>query len=389
MRLILPMFALLTLVAAYVGGVSSRGAADKDLSTVTSFKESLAERDVLIRSYGFGGFLPALNPDNLQEVLEILEENRNWLSRSELRNFMLVWTRFDSPGALNWALSHTGRFKDAAAAAAMWAWAFHDPTAAQHALNSLDAVDATSLIREEFVLGWLWGKKPGAAEYIAQQPNGMARGKAMSALTVALMREGPESVIEWVDAIPEEVAGNYKSDAFQKAGIILAYVDPILASRWIEGHLDRSYSARTLSRIGSQWVEQDSPAALSWLTGLPPTEAVENAVISAFAVWLKRDLEAARGWLLSAAPAAGVDPAIQTLVRRDSRTEPGAALEWAQRIHDPTLRQQVLTRTGQDWFRTDPKAVTEWLSESELPEEIQTAIQNPPKRKETRERSGR
>jgi hypothetical protein len=302
---------------------------------------------------------------------------------------MLVWTRFDSAGTLSWALSHSGSFKENAAAAAMWAWAFHDPATAQDALNSMDAVDATSLIREEFILGWLWGKKPGAAEYIAQLPADMPRGKAMNALTVSLMREGPESVIEWVDAISDEVPEEYRADAYQKAGIILAYVDPILASRWIEGHLGRSHAARALSRIGSQWVEQDPQAALIWLTGLPATEAAENAVMSAFGVWLKRDVDAAQDWLLSASPAEGVDPAIQALVERDRRSEPGASLVWAQRIHDPTLQQQVVTRTGQDWFRKDPTAVKEWLSGSDLPEEIQTAIQNPPKRKKLRERSGR
>ncbi len=119
MRLILPIFVLLTLIAAYVGGLKSHGDANSDLLTVASFKRSLAERDVLIRSYGFNGFLPALSPDNIDEALELLEENRLWLSRRELRNFMLVWTRFDSRGALDWALSHSGRFKENAAAAAM------------------------------------------------------------------------------------------------------------------------------------------------------------------------------------------------------------------------------------------------------------------------------
>ena len=45
MRLILPILVFFTLVVAYVGGLNSRGGADKDLLTVASFKKSLAERD--------------------------------------------------------------------------------------------------------------------------------------------------------------------------------------------------------------------------------------------------------------------------------------------------------------------------------------------------------
>jgi hypothetical protein len=84
-----------------------------------------------------------------------------------------------------------------------------------------------------------------------------------------------------------------------------------------------------------------------------------------------------------------VDSAIEILIRRDGANDPGAALAWAQRVHAPALRRDLVTRIGQNWFRTDPDATREWLSESELPEEIQTAIQNPPKRKEVRERPSR
>jgi hypothetical protein len=380
---------LLTLVAAYVGGLKSRGEPDENLLTVSSFERSLGERDALIRSYGFTGFLPALSPDNIDEAIEVLDEKRHWLSRYELRNFMVAWSRFDPRGALDWALSKRGRFKEDAAAAALWAWAFKDPVAAKQAISSLDEIDATQAIQDEFILGWLWGQAPGAAEYIAELPAGIPRQKAMSALTISLMRKGPESVIQWADAIPDDAPGNYKSIAFQKAGIILAYVDPELASRWITGHLNHQYSTRAVSVIGSQWVEQDAEAALAWLVGLPTGKAVENALRSAFGTWLKRDSDAAMDWLRSASPAASVDPAIQVVVRRDSGIEPATALEWAQRTHDPTARSELIIGIGQDWFRTDPEATLEWLSESGLPDDIQTAIQNPPKRKKVRERPSR
>jgi hypothetical protein len=389
MRLIFPIIVPLTLIAAYVAGLSSRGSSDIDLSTVSSFERSLAERDPLNRSYGYTGFLPALGPGNIEEALEVFYAKRQWLSRRELRNFMVAWSRFDPRGALDWTLSQSGRFKEDATAAAIWAWAFEDSVAARQALNSLSKIDATESIRDEFILGWLWGGDPGAAEYIAALRDGMPRQKAVSALTIALMRKGPESVIEWADAIPDDAPRNYKSVAFQKAGIILAYVDPQLASRWITGHLDRRYSTRAMSVIGSQWVEQDAEAALAWLVDLPAGKAVDNAMRSSFGTWLKRDSDAAFSWLRSVSPAAGADPAIQIVVRRESGTDPESALEWAQRTHDPTAREELLVSLGQNWFRTDPKATREWLSESGLSDETQTAIQNPPKRKKVRERSSR
>ena len=364
MRLILLILVLLTLVAAYVGGLNSRGISDEDLLTVASFERSLAERDALLRSYGFTGFLPALSPDNLEQTLELLEENRRWLSRRELRNFMLMWTRFDSRGALDWALSQTGRFREDATAAAIWAWAFNDSAAAQQALNSLDAVDATQLVRDEFVLGWLWGKSPGAADYIAQQPAGIPRQKAISALTVALMREGPESVTQWADAIPDDAAGDYKSSRVPESRD-----DPGLRG---SGHSRPAgskvisidgYSARALSVISSQWVQQDPAggARLARRASRLRGDRSENALGSAFRRWLKRDPEAAEEWSALGLSRGGgrsgdPDPGPAATAGPSQR----AALVWAQRIHDPIVAAAGSHQTPvRSWFRADPEAVCE------------------------------
>lgn len=387
MRVIPAILVLLTLAAAYAAGRYGRGDAHSDLSAVASFRESLEQTNPLMRSYRFNGFLQTLSPENLEEALEALETRQHGLVEGELQNFLLAWASFDTRGALDWALSRSGRFKRKAAAAAMYAWAFHDPAGARLALDSLDDADATEALKVQFVSGWMRGERPeGVAEYIASQPAGIPRQKYMNALSTELMREGAEAVIRWVEAIPDDAVEDYKSVAFRRAANMLAVVDPIQASRWIEGHLDRDYSVYGPSAIGRRWVEQDPPAALQWLTGLPAGEVKDDAVRTAFQRWLDRDRKAAEAWVLSASPAEGVDGAVRTLVRRDNRTDPGSALVWAQRIHDPSVQRGVLIAAGQGWFRRDPEGARAWLAESGLPEDIQTAIEHPPQRKRRRAR---
>ena len=387
MRAIFAILVILTLGAAYAAGRHGREAADSDLSRVASFRASLDQSDPLIRSYRFNGFLQTLGPDDLEEALEALEKHEHWLTEDERRNFLLAWASFDARGALDWALSRSGRVKRKAVAAAIYAWAFYDPAAARQALESLGEDDATPALEEEFVSGWMQGEVPaGVGEYIASQPASTARQRYANALASELMREGPEAVIRWVEAIPDDAVANYKSIAFQKAANVLAVVDPVQASRWIEGHLDRDYAVYGPSAIGRRWVSQEPTAALEWLVGLPAGEVKDDAVRTAFRRWLNQDAEQAEAWVLSVSPVEGADWTVRTLIRRDSRQDPGSALAWARRIYDPTVRRRVLIGVGQAWFRRDPEAARAWLTESELSEEIQTAIQRPPEL-ESRRRS--
>jgi len=385
MRAIFAILVILTLGAAYAAGRYGREAADSDLSRVASFRESLDQSDPLVRSYRFSGFLQTLGPDDLEEALEAIEKHEHWLTIDERRDFLLAWASFDARAALDWALSRPRPVKRKAVPAAMHAWAFYEPAGARQALESLDKVDATLAVKEALVSGWMQGEAPtGVVEYIASQPASNARQKYTSALASELMREGPEAVIRWAEAIPDDAVADYKSVAFQKAANVLAVVDPFQASRWIEGHLDRDYAASGPRVIARRWFTRDPTAALEWLVGLPAGEVRDDSVRTVFRSWLKQDAEQAKAWVLSVSPVEGADRAVRALVHRDSRADPVSALAWAQRIHDPTLRQRALIKQGQAWFRRDPEAARAWLAESELSEDIRTAIQQPPESKRRR-----
>ena len=115
------------------------------------------ELDALERSYRFHGFLQTLTPENVGEASQILEAWSPWLVEDELLNFMIAWTRFAAPEALEWARTRTGPFREQASAAAQEAWAFHDPVAARRALESVDLPIERDAFRESFVAGWLRG----------------------------------------------------------------------------------------------------------------------------------------------------------------------------------------------------------------------------------------
>jgi len=392
MRVTLSILLILTLAGAYalgrMGGLGGMGAgsagsgteagreseSESDLSSMASFRASLEQPDALERSYRFHGFLQTLSPDEVAEASEVIESRSPWLVQDELLNFMLAWTDFDAPAAFEWALSRSGSFRKEASAAALEAWAFHDPVAARQALESVDPRVLPIPLGEFLVAGWLkGGHHDGVFEYIMGQRPGTGRQRYTNLLTIELMRDGADAVVRWAEAIPDDAPGSYKTMAFQKAANILASVDPVRASRWIETHLGRDYAAAAPRMIGRRWLEIDPPAAMAWLASLPREDENDRALQTTLRIWLAKEPEAAESWVRAASEARGGRSAIDVMIARHAG-DPPTAIGWAQQIADPADKARTMVRLGRAWCRREGEACRRWIEASELSPQMQSAI---------------
>ena len=71
------------------------------------------------------------------------------------------------------------------------------------------------------------------------------------------------------------------------------------------------------------------------------------------------------------------------MVQTEMQISPESALEWTERIHDPTERRNLTVRFGSRWLHADPESAHEWLENSGLAEDIQTEIQQAPEIRQT------
>jgi len=384
MRATLALLLLTSLVAAYAAGYMVRRAEDPHVAMIESFRMALAEGDPLERAHRFNAYLEGLEAESLPQLLETLEARQHWLVGYELRSLMIAWTRFDPPGALDWALSRPGRLKSRAAGAAIYAWGFHDPQAALEALSALDRREPKVLLEEQLVFGWLQSRElEGAAQYISRKAGSMMRQKFVNALTTELMRDGPDAVIAWVEAIPDDAVGRYKKIAFQKASNVLATVDPSGTARWIEGHLQHEYSGFAAASIAKRWVEKDPATAIEWLLSLPEGSAETQAVPRTFNDWLAQNPGEAEAWLREASPSQPTDELVRVLVSRDRTLDPAAALEWAGQIHDPRVQRKVMIGVARDWYHKKPEQAGIWLAESGLSDDYRAIIEGPTRKRGT------
>ena len=298
MKLETAMVAILALGAGFGLGRATAPTPESELSTLASFQRALDDPDWLTRSYRFSGFLKDLDPETLPEALKALEPHLSWLVTDELRVFMLAWSRFDAPGAFEQALVAWPRqLRRTAGGAALYAWAFRDPTAALEALDAVESPELKEFMEARLIAGWAHGEhRASALEYVASLHEGPRRFAYLGTLAWELAKEGPEAVMRWAEAVPD-FSRRYKAAVFLKASSTLASSDPPATAHWLAGHLDRDYTDGALKVVARSWATSDPPAALDWLTSLPAGERRNGAVSNAFRVWHERSSWDAERWL--------------------------------------------------------------------------------------------
>jgi hypothetical protein len=373
---------ILALVAAFALGRFGSGGVGSGPSSVTSFREVMDEDDPVARAFGITSFLRGLSAENVEEVAEVIEAEKNWASDPVLLLFMTAWTHFDELAAIDWAFSRKGHFRGRASAAVIESLALRNPSSALSAIDAFDEPSALDSLHNHMVSGWARSDfKAELTRYIMEIPRDMDRQRATQILSLEILKDGIEASIEWADGISDDATRNFKVTAVRRVASDVAGIDPQRAVAWIEGQPDQPHAEIARSAIAERWLESDPAAAMDWMLTFPMHPKRSENIGSSFSTWLDQDPDAATAWLRSVSPAAAVDSAIVAVVRRDSKRQPDSALDWAHLIHDEGLRRSALLGVGRRWLEQDPDAFKAWLPKSGLQGDIRREIMTPTPRR--------
>jgi hypothetical protein len=350
-----------------------------------SFAEAFAEFNPLRRAYLISRSLEDLGPENLPELLKVLEGRNMGIVPEEVRLVMIAWTRFDAPGAYAWANAGPTKWRATLIDAAIYAWAYHDAPAVVRLVEEIEDLEIMAGRRRSMIEGWLRSDdKEGVSEYIANFPDMKRRGRLYFLLAgEVVMTEGRDGAMRWVEALPDDAPNQLKLGMFHHVANMVASSDPVRAAEWFLAHRTRPYSEGALSGIARRWVQHhDRPAAFEWLLAMSSdglrAEERADAITSGFRSWIQIDPEAAQPWLLSMLPNPALDPAIKEAVKRLLPTAPDTALAWARRFDDESERHNQSVRVGVRWRSKDPQGFDAWLKENDLPEETRQRILKAP-----------
>ncbi|WP_265594788.1 hypothetical protein [Haloferula sp. BvORR071] len=240
----------------------------------------------------------------------------------------------------------------------------------------------------------------GAAKAIAAEPPGDYRGAALGSIASAWLKKDPEAALAFISTIPDpELRADTYAGSFSRAGG--GYLDPELFGQALAdippadraktfadymGHygdylqgtesagwggpkiqpellapalMDLPPSAewnRSVTITAQEWGKSDPAAALAWADGLRDPAAKSAAYAGTFETWAARKPNEAAGWLADKPTGPERDAAALPVVKNLIPADAEIAWEWAGSIGDAGIRQEARLATLKEWAKRDPQA---------------------------------
>jgi hypothetical protein len=345
----------------------------------SDLQTALLQPDLLDRAGSVARILEPLGPDALDEVQAAYRSVVIDTGDVELILLADWWARFDPAAAYDWAHDSGIGWHPAVLTAAVRGWARQDPEAAGEKirLSIQDGRLMTAAIIG-LVRGWQESGRDGLEAHLAELPAGAPRGLDMLART-QVARAGPDQAMAWAQGLPDHDPkhASLKSEAIERVVEAIADADPQAAASWVEQLRDEAAEGQSLPivlRLTMRWAREDGEAAMRWLSTLAPAADIPTAVQETFRTWYLHDRQAATDWIVAAKLEPWLDPALATFAQQQSTKHPDEAVEWANRVSDPTARERALVKVGISYWVAAPEQAEAWLARTQLPDEVRAKI---------------
>jgi len=382
------------LLGHYSASLRAAAGPDGNAASGDSIADVLADPEPFRRAQRLAALLPTLGPEAVPEVRKSFESSPGFHEGpAALELLVRFWASHEPEAAALWAFSSAPPgCSIAAIEPAVERWASVDPKAAAQYIRTPGVYRASIEIAEvALVRGWFQSGVPGLEDYIRDLGLSLERQRALAALArETIRRDGIEAGGRWVEGLPDEDEV-FKTEAFTQFAAELAKTDPTAAVAWCEVHCSGPYGASVRTQIATHWAARDGLATMRWLSTSPAGKDRDAAVETAFFAWRHNDAQGLSDWL-EGMDAEKIEPWFRPAAARYalmlSRTDPAAALEWADRVEDEQERELALITIARRWRKQDQAAAEAWLEKSTLSEEARERARNETPRTTPEPRSG-
>jgi hypothetical protein len=328
-------------------------------------------KDPLGRVTEFSALLPTLGPTAAPALVKAIEASPLDGGDPEFVLLGMWWARFDPQAAMAWTATERRAQYATVIAGIIRSWAHSDPAAALAAARGLPSQGQQELAIDAAIAGWDESGAPGLLERVADLQDRDQQRLAASVARRRVLSLGPEGAFRWVESL--EAAPPFREMIAVRVASASAEVTGggAIAAAWAT---PRVRSDDRLSgyprRIATRWVAKDPEAAMAWLATLPAGADRSDGVAEAFRAWAIRDYRAAFEWIEKAELQPWNEPALAIYARAIANDHPKEAIEHAQRISDPELREGTMIVVGQIWTSKDREAASAWLAQPGIPERV-------------------
>ena len=242
--------------------------------------------------------------------------------------------RFSDPGEQNLALRVVmGKWMDGDMGAAI-AWAKGLPP--QAAPDSLDVLSpVTGILLEK----WAAQSPAEAAAYVLGTVEGAGRIQQLRTVAGQWAAVDANAAIAWAAEISNE------TDRQTSVRGVLG----VVAQKNVQAAAELALTLRSaavqeesLRLVIDQWTARDPAGFSAWATTLAARPAAQAMLAPVVASWAGADMSGLGQWLNNLPPGAARDASCAALTRFLAPREPRLAMQWAEAISNPGLRQQQI-----------------------------------------------
>lgn len=247
------------------------------------------------------------------------------------------------------------------------AWAGNDPESAlawfQKSRGSAPAPLRESLLATIF-RGLGSRDLPAAVAQLGWVRTENERGQALRGLLDSVRTdELRQSVLKAGEALEDEEVRRQLRRAVVEQWV---QADASAAAAFVESAEPAHERSRLMDSLGLAWLQTEPEKAADWWIAQAPGS---QTLIKIMNVWAHNDPNAAGAWLGRQPAGPDSDPARMTFARQVSELDPESALQWAETISDPTLRESTIDHVFGDWRARDATAAQTFLQKTTWPEE--------------------
>ncbi|MFP6855555.1 MAG: hypothetical protein VB980_07205 [Opitutales bacterium] len=343
-----------------------------------ALRNAFQDPNPITRSVAFANVLANLSAENIEAVKEVYQDiPLGFENMHEYQLLLYGWGKFDATGAIAYCNERaTGVGAGFATAGVLHGWASEDPKATLAWVEDPENEGMAKIYNFGLVRGWASNDLPGATQYVAGLEQGGDRHELVKILTTEHLKQGFTSTLQWAESMDD---ANMKKSAFTNLAQQRSREHPEEVAQWLKQHAGKPYSEASFGRLGDNWGQRDPQAAADYFDELPAGAGKTEGMREVVEHWAKEEPADAGDWLLKKEPSSDLDPVYASYAREVSNENGEGAMEWAQTITEPKLKEKTITSVGQNWYRQDKAKVEAWLPDSGLPDKTQQAIQKPPK----------
>lgn len=352
-------------------------------SSPDTLEAVLAERDAYLRARGLGALLPALGPERLPDIKELLDNRHLDLRGVELELLLHFWSSHEPIEATEWALRECPpTYRHAAVRTALESLAARDPEAAVAIVGAELAAASEEIARTAqlaLVHGWFQKDRSSLERYIYDQGAGMQRQRLLYGYLLTLASaEGSGAVARWPETLNIDDQ-RYRLAAYRQAMSALSWVDMDTAVRFCDAHCEGPYGkglrgvlVRTRLRNGDYGGD-----VVAWIGRMPEEDEAQlggkhHALGIAYSIWALNERSAALDWMREKVAESDPEPWLPFLyaefARQLAADSPEEGIEWAQRVAHDAAREVLLVRIARAWRMRDEAAADDWIEQSPLSE---------------------